>query len=212
MPKRPLLESTADPDLATEPPIESSTTPTADQAPDSTLDVPRENERIARALRQPAAGGAAEGTVPSQVLQSYCEALTSLAPRIALAWTWFGPPDTRLVEPQTVAGRAAAYAQGLQIERNWLTAKGPVFRAIDGRGSQIFNVSPWSVHGPWRHVARKHGIRSVIAVRLVSSTDTRRGLLVLYSDTERYFSFLGDSLFRSMAELFSLVLSNEDRR
>jgi hypothetical protein len=174
--------------------------------------VPREHERITRALRQPTATGAADGAVAAQVLQSYCEALTSLAPRIALAWTWFGSPDTRLVVPQAVAGRASAYAQGLQIQRNWLTAKGPVFRAIDGRGSQIFNVSPRSVHQPWRQVAREHGIRSVIAVRLVSSTDTRRGLLVLYSDTERYFSFLGDNLFRSMAELFSLVLSNEERR
>ena len=40
----------------------------------------------------------------------------------------------------------------------------------------------------------------------------RCGLLVLYSDTERYFSFLGEGLFRSMAELFSLVLSNEGQR
>lgn len=193
-------------------PIEPIATPQADPATDSTLDVPGEHERIARALRQPVRVGAAETGVPAQVLQSYCEALTSLAPRIALAWTWFGPPETRLVVPQTVAGRAAAYAQGLQIERNWITAKGPVFRAIDGRGSQIFNVSPWSVHGPWRQVAKDHGIRSVIALRLVSSTDARRGLLVLYSDTERYFHFLGEGLFRSMAELFSLVLSNEDRR
>lgn len=196
--------------------IESSPAPSPasvlDAPADHTLDVPREHERIARALRREAPTGPVSGVVPSQVLQSYCEALTSLAPRIALAWTWFGPPDARLVVPQVVAGRAAAYAQALRIERNWITAKGPVFRAIDGRGSQIFNVSPWSVYGPWRQVAKQHGIRSVIALRLSSTVDERRGLLVLYSDTDRYFSFLGEGLFRSMAELFSLVLSNETTR
>lgn len=158
------------------------------------------------------ASGQGAAQIPGQVLQSYCEALTALAPRIALAWIWFGPPEVRMVQPQIVAGRAAAYAHALRIERNWITAKGPVFRAIDGRGSQIFNVSPWSVYGPWRQVAKHHGIRSVIALRLASNLDERRGLLVLYSDTERYFSFLGEGLFRSMAELFSLVLSNEHER
>lgn len=153
--------------------------------------------------------GAHAAEVPEQVLQSYCDALTSLTPRIALAWIWFGAPDSRTIQPQIVAGRAAAYAHALRIERNWITAKGPVFRAIDGRSSQVFSVSPRSVYGPWRQVAKHHGIRSVIALRLSSADDERHGLLVLYSDTEHYFSFLGEGLFRSMAELFSLVLSNE---
>lgn len=180
--------------------------------PESTLNVPREHERIAKAMRRDGPTGVASQEIPEQVLQSYCDALTSLAPRIALAWIWFGQPDSRDVVPQIVSGRAAAYAKALHIERNWITAKGPVFRAIDGRSSQVFGVSPWSVYGPWRQVAKHHGIRSVIALRLSSSTDDRRGLLVLYSDTERYFNFLGEGLFRSMAELFSLVLSNVSGR
>ncbi len=181
-------------------------------ARDPALDVPAEQARITQALRGSRLSPSDEPAVPEQVLQSYCEALTSLAPRIALAWIWFGPPDARVVSPQIVAGRASAYARSLSIQRTWLTARGPVFRAIDGRGAEIFNITPRSIYGPWRQVASEHGIRSVIALRLSSSVDTRRGLLVLYSDTERYFSFLGDGLFRSMAELFSLVLSNEGRR
>ncbi len=174
--------------------------------------MPQEQERITRAMRRDGPTGSATAEVPQQVLQSYCDALTSLAPRIALAWIWFGAPDSRSIKPQIIAGRAASYAQALHIERNWITAKGPVFRAIDGRSSQVFSVSPRSVYGPWRQVAKQHGIRSVIALRLSSSDDQRRGLLVLYSDTDRYFSFLGEGLFRSMAELFSLVLSNETAR
>ncbi len=180
-------------------------------ATDSVLDVPQEQDRITRAMRRERPATDVR-EVPEQVLQSYCDALTSMAPRIALAWTWFGQPDACEVRPQIVAGRAAPYARALRIERNWLTARGPVFQAIDGRGSQIYSVSPWSVYGPWRDVARQHGIRSAIALRLMSNVDERRGVLVLYSDTERYFSFLGEGLFRSMAELFSLVLSNETGR
>lgn len=152
-----------------------------------------------------------DGQLPDQVLQSYCDALTSLAPRIALAWIWFGEPDATQVQPQIVSGRAAAYARDLRIERNWLTARGPVFRAIDGRRSQIFRISPQSVWRPWREVARQYGICSVIALQLQSTSDQRRGLLVLYSDTEQYFDFLGASVFRSMADLFSVVLSKQAR-
>ena len=90
-----------------------------------------------------------------------------------------------LVVPQIVAGRCADYARALRIERNWLTARGPVFRAIEGQRSEIFGISRWSTWGPWRKVAREHGVRSVIALRLSSTTDARRGLLVLYSDTEQ---------------------------
>ncbi len=157
------------------------------------------------------AGANPETTLPQQVLQSYCDSLTSLAPRIALAWIWFGEADSTLVVPQIVSGRATAYATGLHIERNWLTAKGPVFRAIDGRRSEIFSITPRSIWGPWREVARQHGIRSVIALQLESRNDSRRGLLVLYSDTEQYFDFLGESVFRSMADLFGVVLSKESR-
>jgi hypothetical protein len=204
------------PAVALEPPIAPEPTaadlPTMTDPADSTFDVPREHERIARAMRHAAPAPGAPGTqVPAEVLQSYCDALTSLAPRIVIAWIWFGDPAERVVVPQIVAGRCADYARALRIERNWLTARGPVFRAIEGQRSEIFGISRWSPFGPWRKVAREQGVRSVIALRLSSTTDARRGLLVLYSDTENYFNFLGAGVFRSMAELFGLVLSNEKR-
>lgn len=178
--------------------------------PDSIFNLAIEQEYLARAMRKGASANPA-AALPSQVLQSYCDALTSLAPRIALAWIWFGEPDASEVRPQICSGRACAYAQNLRIARNWLTSKGPVFRAIDGRRSVIFSISPWSVWKPWRQVARDHGICSVIALQLASSTDQRRGLLVMYSDTDQYFDFLGEQVFRSMADLFSVVLSKEAR-
>ncbi|MEO8280789.1 MAG: GAF domain-containing protein [Ideonella sp.] len=178
--------------------------------PDSVFNLAIEQQMIARAMRKGASASPATA-MPGQVMQSYCDALTTLAPRIALAWIWFGEPDAQLIKPQIYSGRAREYAQHVKIERNWLTAKGPVFRAIDGRRSVIFSISPWSVWKPWRQVAREHHICSVIALQLVSNTDQRRGLLVLYSDTEQYFDFLGEQVFRSMADLFSVVLSKEAR-
>ncbi len=180
-------------------------------APDSIFNLAIEQEYIARAMRKGAAAQH-DAALPNQVLQSYCDSLTSLAPRIALAWIWFGEPGSQLVSPQIFSGRASSYARDLRIERNWLTAKGPVFRAIDGRRSEIFSISPLSIWKPWRTVARQHGICSVIALQLAASADPRRGLLVLYSDTEQYFDFLGDQVFRSMADLFSVVLSRESRQ
>ncbi len=176
--------------------------------PDSIFNLAIEQEYIARALRK-GASASPPASMPGQILQSYCDSLTSLAPRIALAWIWFGEPDSMLVSPQIYSGRASAYARNLKIDRNWLTAKGPVFRAIDGRRSEIFSISPWSVWKPWRQVARDHGICSVIALQLASSIDQRRGLLVMYSDTDQYFDFLGEQVFHSMADLFSVVLSKE---
>lgn len=186
----------------------SSATPS--EAGDSTFNLAIEQEYIARAMRKGASANP-EASLPDQVLQSYCDSLTSLAPRISLAWIWFGDPDATVVAPQIFSGRASAYASQLKIERNWLTAKGPVFRAIDGRRSVIFSISPLSVWKPWRKVAREYGICSVIALQLASSIDSRRGLLVLYSDTDQYFDFLGEQVFRSMADLFSVVLSKESR-
>jgi GAF domain len=180
-------------------------------APGSIFQLAIEQECIARAMRRGAESNAG-AALPAQVLQSYCDALTSLAPRIALAWIWFGEPHAPVVQPQIFSGRASAYARDLKITRNWLTSRGPVFRAIDGRSSQIFSITPQSIWRPWREVARQYGISSVIALRLQSERDQRRGLLVLYSDTEQYFDFLGASVFRSLADLFGTILSRENQR
>ncbi|GAP34465.1 hypothetical protein [Piscinibacter sakaiensis] len=170
------------------------------------LDALRERERIARALRRQAPAAADEPAAPRGPLQAPCEALVGATPRLVLAWTWFGAADATLIEPEGLAGPAAAAAAALRLERSWITARGPVFRALEGVETWRGQVRPWSLRGPWRPLARSHGVRSLAVLPLRGEGDARRGVLALYADTEQYFEAVGEDLFRSMAELFSLLL------
>ncbi len=149
---------------------------------------------------------------PLALIERKCATLTTLAPRIVLAWTWFGDPGTRRLQPQVVAGAASEYARGLVIERNGISAIGPAFRTLAGQRLEPFNVSRHSLYGPWRFAAREHGVRSVLALPLSSTHDERRGLFVLYSDIEDYFDLVGVGLFEALAQLFSALLSNVARQ
>jgi diguanylate cyclase (GGDEF)-like protein len=144
---------------------------------------------------------------PQALIERKCHMLTQLAPHIVLAWTWFGDPGAQRLQPQAVAGAASAYARGLVIERNRLSAIGPAFRTLAGQRLEPFNVSRRSLYGPWRFAAREHGVRSVLALPLSSTHDERRGLFVLYSDVEDYFDRVGVGLFEALGQLFSALLS-----
>lgn len=149
---------------------------------------------------------------PQGLIERKCQTLTTLAPHLVLAWTWFGDPGARRLQPQAVAGAASSYARGLVIERNALSAIGPAFRTLAGQRLEPFNVSRHSLYGPWRFAAREHGVRSVLALPLSSTHDERRGLFVLYSDIEDYFDLVGVGLFEALAQLFSALLSNASRQ
>ncbi|MEO7336421.1 MAG: GGDEF domain-containing protein [Caldimonas sp.] len=162
--------------------------------------------RTAASLVNADAGGA------RGVLEQQCQALTVLAPRIVLAWTWFGAAHTTTIRPQVMAGSAADYARSLTIQRNLLTELGPAFRTLSGKRIEPCNVSPLSPFGPWRSAAVQHDVKTVLALPLASSVNEERGLFVLYSDTENYFEEVGVSLFEALAHLFSAVLSSSARQ
>jgi len=145
------------------------------------------------------------------LIERKCRTLTTLAPHIVLAWTWFGAPDADTLRPQAVAGAASDYARALVIRRTPLTAIGPAFRALAGRRLEPFNVSQRSLFGPWRLAARDHGVKSVLALPLASFHDEQRGLFVLYSDVEGYFDQVGVGLFEALAQLFGAVLTSAAR-
>jgi diguanylate cyclase (GGDEF)-like protein len=149
---------------------------------------------------------------PQALIERKCRTLTTLAPHIVVAWTWFGDPGVRRLQPQVVAGAASAYARGLVIERNLLSAIGPAFRTLAGQRLEPFNVSPHSLYGPWRQAAREHGVKSVLAVPLSSTYNDQRGLFVLYSDIEDYFDRVGVGLFEALGQLFSALLTNAARQ
>ncbi|OYV01083.1 MAG: GGDEF domain-containing protein [Burkholderiales bacterium PBB5] len=147
-----------------------------------------------------------------EVLQRYCSLLTEQVPGILLAWTWFGPPDTAVIEPQVCAGPISSYAEGLSIPRNLITERGPAYRALAGERMEPFGVSRLSPFGPWRHAARDHGVRNVLALPLRSSVDAQRGVLLMYACEDNYFGQVGVPVFEALAELFSGVLSRAARQ
>ena len=179
--------------------------------PDADFDARAEQSRVAEVVVRSAASLVGSEDDAQALIERHCQTLTALAPHIVLAWTWFGRQDARRLAPQAVAGAASPYARALVIERNALTAIGPAFRTLTGQRLEPFRVSPRSLYGPWRHAAREHGVRSVLALPLVSHVDDQRGLFVLYSDVDHYFDQVGVGLFEALAQLFSAVLSRTQR-
>lgn len=177
----------------------------------SDLQALEERAQIAEALLS-GAGRIIAGRDEMDVVKNVSDVLVHMSPHIQLTWTWFGPADAQAIRPQVVAGNASSYAHELLIERNLITQFGPVFRVLDGKESESFTVSEWSLFAPWREVAKQHGIRSVLAIPLTSPEPESRGIFVIYADHEDYFKRVGEGLFRSLGTLFSSVLSVTSER
>lgn len=143
-------------------------------------------------------------------VQAYCNAMIAATPRLRLAWTWFGTPDTDEIVPQVVAGPAADYARTLRIPRTLLTSIGPAYRALNGGPAVPFNVSSQSLYAPWREAALRYGLRSSLALPLASTVDDQRGIFVLYSDVPDYFSEVSLGLFEAVALLVGAALSQSE--
>ena len=142
-----------------------------------------------------------------EVVKSVSDVLVQMSPHIQLVWTWFGETNVQTIKPQVVAGKASSYANQLVIKRSRLTQLGPVFRILDGKPSESFTVSQWSLFAPWRQAAVQHGIRSVLAIPLTSTEPGHSGIFVVYADHEDYFNLVGEGLFLALGAMFSSVLS-----
>lgn len=175
------------------------------------FDASKERAQIAETLLSSAAR-LISGRAEREIVMGICDALTRTSPRIRLAWTWFGPQGTQLIQPQIYAGQAAAYARNISIRRSLLTQNGPVFAVLDGKPLEAFNISPWSLYGPWRKLAAEYGIRNVLALPVHSRFSGYGGVFVLYADTDDYFNLVGTGLFSALASLFSSVLTASSER
>jgi diguanylate cyclase (GGDEF)-like protein len=165
--------------------------------------------QAARLLGQP--GDTRSESRRRERVQAYCDAMVAATPHLRLAWIWFGALGTDEIVPQVVAGPAAAYAQGLRIERSLLTSIGPAYRALNGEAVAPFNISSRSLYAPWREAAVQHGLRASLALPLASTADEQRGIFVLYSDVPDYFTEVGVGLFDAVALLIGAALSQSER-
>lgn len=140
------------------------------------------------------------------IAQRVCQALVEELSRLELAWIWFGDPDTERVRPVAYAGRAAAYAEKLDIQATVLTRQGPVFRTIRGETVHAYAIGTTSLHAPWRSLAKQYGVRTVNVVPLEHGRASERGLLALYSSDAEFFSTRNQQLFLEFGRLLGSVI------
>ena len=166
------------------------------------------------------------------VIRSLCECLVAATPHIRLAWAWFGEPDPAVVVPMVSVGPAKAYAEALVIQRNQLTLRGPVFKALHTNMPDDATVSRLSLFGPWRAAAKEHGFEVAVAfpLRLPDAhaiagppqesgnatessraarrwTSDKRGVIVFYADDQDYFDRVGREPFAALARLAEVALA-----
>jgi hypothetical protein len=147
---------------------------------------------------------------PNAIIQGICDAIIRASPRIKLVWAWHGTPTTRLIEPMLCAGPAAGYAETLKIQRNYLTLRGPAFRALLAGEDEYMSVSRMSLFGPWRAAARQYGFEVAGAFPLRVPDSGRRGILIFYADDKDYFQNTGMDPFIALAKIAEASLVQAD--
>ncbi len=148
---------------------------------------------------------------PTAVVEKICRQMVDASPHLPLAWAWFGDPHAPSIKPQVVVGSARAVAGELVVPREFLTQKADAPRFAQGEPTRSFEISPLSLHGPWRRAAMQFGARSVLVVPIAAASD-QRGLLTLYSSRPKYFDAMGTGLFEALGPLFHAVLMRAQTR
>lgn len=148
---------------------------------------------------------------PTAVVEQICQQMVDASPHIPLAWAWLGDPHAPSIKPQVVVGSARAVAGELVVPREFLTQNADAPRFAQGEPTRSFEISPLSLHGPWRRAAMQFGARSVLVVPIAASGD-QRGLLTLYSSRAKYFEAMGTGLFEALGPLFHAVVTRPQTR
>jgi diguanylate cyclase (GGDEF)-like protein len=146
------------------------------------------------------------------IIQTVCDAAVHACPHIMLAWAWYGDPRTTVIEPMLFAGPATAYARNLRIEKNFLTLRGPAFKALLAQTGEAMTISRTSLFGPWRHASQHHRLACVFGFPLRVPDDGKRGLLMLYADQADYTARMGVEPFKALAKVAERALIQSDVR
>jgi len=148
---------------------------------------------------------------PMAVIEQICREMVEASPHIPLAWAWIGDPHALSIKPQVVVGSARAVVGELVVPRDFLTQNADAPRFTHGEPTRSFEISPLSLHGPWRRAALLYGARSVLVVP-IAAAGNQRGLLTLYSSRPKYFEAMGTGLFEALGPLFHAVLTRPQTR
>lgn len=173
------------------------------------FDAVDEAMRLSRAGIRVASDVLSGDAPPLDVVQRYCEAVVQASSHLPLAWCWFGSAQSPFIQPMVSAGRARDWAQQMRIERNWLTRRGPAFRAVEEGYTETMAISRFAVWGPWRRLARQHRVRAVRSIPLKGPSPGRSGILMVYADVPGYFEVMGQ-YFDELGQLFASVLLHRE--
>ncbi len=143
----------------------------------------------------------AHSTSSSDLMQDICVAITQ-QPDYVLAWIGLAINDAKKsVDVVGLSGSASAYAQGIEVSYSELhpNGNGPIGRCIrTGKAWLISDTETDPNFEPWRMRARKHGIRSVIAVP-IRKDGVVIGALGIYSSSANAFTVLEEHIFSNLA-------------
>ncbi len=149
---------------------------------------------------------------PDIIIQGICTAMVNASSHIKLVWAWYGDPETAEIRPMIFAGPAASYAKNLVIKRNYLTLKGPAFRALRAETDEYMGVSRMSLFGPWRSAAKEHDFAVAAAFPLRVPDSTQRGILIFYADSQDYFEMIGMDPFKAFSRVAEASLNQANLR
>lgn len=144
---------------------------------------------------------------PDIIIQGICDAMISASSHIKLVWAWYGEPDVEEIRPTIYAGPARKYAETLTIKRNYLTLKGPAFRALLAEQDEYMGVSRMSLFGPWRAAAKEYSFEVAAAFPLRVPDSTKRGILIFYADDKDYFEMIGMDPFKALSRVAEASLT-----
>ena len=99
---------------------------------------------------------------PLAVVEKICPQIVEASPHIPLLLAGVGDPHSPSVKPQVALGPACAVAGELIVPREFLTQNTDAPRFATGELTRLFEISPLSLHGPWRQAAMRYGARSIL--------------------------------------------------
>lgn len=142
----------------------------------------------------------AHSTAPEMVLRAICNALAASSDNIRLAWMKLGDLDANSLQPEFAVGRAAAWAQGLQISRAPANEHRPVREAID-RWETVTRDLPARPGKP-----DAAGLRSILSLPVGHKDRTPNGIVAIYASQPGYFEQVGIALFSAFIHLANAAL------
>ncbi len=171
-----------------------------------------ERARVAEALLLECTRALQGSDEPLAKARAICETVIGASMHLRLCWVWRGPHGSEEVQPQVIAGPAAAYAEGLRLRSEELAGLPNVVDAFQDKPAQPVRLGGRRSGVPrWRTAVRRYGLRSLLALPLPALGDGEDGAIVVYADRADYFDRVGTGLFESLAEALAAVLLQSAR-